>query len=563
MFSRLRHYPAFFQPKRLWWVLGLSALLLVGFRGADKYFDISRNMDIFGKVFTEVNEVYVDDTNPTNMMQTGINAMLESLDPYTNFFPESMIEQSMVLNSGQLSGIGAEIGSRGDLALVLELYQGGPADQAGIRVGDQLIQIDDELVGPKGRTVEEAKNLLQGESGTEITVHILRAGDPTPRIITMTRGGNETQQENVPFSDIVTDNIGYILLNNFMGSAGNEVASALKNLKKDHPELKGVVLDLRGNPGGRLDEAVNVCNVFLPQGTYITAMKGRTSSSNQRFSTNMPALDTEIPVVVLIDESSASASEIVSGALQDMDRGVILGRRSYGKGLVQNVRPLSYNTQMKITIARYYIPSGRCIQSLDYAHRNADGTPGIAPDSARQAFETKNGRIVYDGGGILPDVVVEGEKDLPIVRALKEQGVLFDFVTKFAAENDSIAQPRDFQVSPAVYSDFVTFVRQRGFEFRTSSEGDLEKLEKAMATDGFDKSLQNELQALRNNLESQKVKDLERHQKRLTEVLRQAIVSRYYYKQGLLESGFMFDPDIQEAVSVIQDQARYQALLGK
>lgn len=550
-----------FSTRKLTVLLGVFALLFVGFKTADKYFEISRNMDIFGKVFTEVNTVYVEETNPTQMMQTGINEMLAKMDPYTNFFPESMIEQSIVLNSGQLSGIGASLGKRGDDVLIMELFQEGVADKAGLRVGDKLLKIDDELIGPGGRSLEEAQNLVQGESGSTVTLSFQRAGEEEVQQVTLVRGGNASQPENVPFSGMIDEKTGYILLNNFMGSAGNEVGSALKNLKNDYPELSGVILDLRGNPGGRLDEAVNVCNVFMPGGTFITEMKGRTNSSNQKFRTMLQPVDETIPLVVMVDENSASASEIVSGAVQDLDRGVILGRRSFGKGLVQNVRPLTYNTQMKITIARYYIPSGRCIQSIDYFHKNADGTVGQVPDSAIQAFETQNGRLVYDGGGILPDVIVEKPDDLPVLTALKSQGYLFDYVTKFKSEHDSISPVRVFQVDNDTYEDFVRFVRGRGFEFNTGSEEALLSLQEALEAEEMGEVTQLQLSSLKEEIEELKVRDLNRHQERIAEELRKMIVSRYYFKEGLLESGFTFDPDIRKAVEVLDDLPAYQAIL--
>lgn len=548
-----------FSTRKLAWMLGAFALLFVGFKTADKYFEISRNMDIFGKVFTEVNSVYVDETNPTQMMQTGINGMLAEMDPYTNFFPESMIEQSIVLNSGQLSGIGAGLGNRGKEVIIMELFQEGVADKAGLRVGDKLLKIDDEIIGPAGRSLEEAQNLIQGESGSTVTLTYERDGQET--VVTVVRGGNASQPENVPFSGMINEEVGYILLNNFMGSAGNEVSTALKNLKNDHPEMNSVVLDLRGNPGGRLDEAVNVCNVFLPNGTFITEMKGRTSTSNQKFRTILQPVDEEIPLVVLVDENSASASEIVSGAIQDLDRGVIVGRRSFGKGLVQNVRPLTYNTQMKITIARYYIPSGRCIQSIDYFHRNADGSAGQVPDSAVKAFETKNGRIVYDGGGILPDVIVEKDRELPVLTALKTQGYLFDYVTKFKSEHDSISSSRVFQVDNETYEDFVLFVRERGFEFNTGSESALISLEEALESEEMGNTTSSEVESLKEEIAKLKIRDLDRHQERIAEELRKMIVSRYYFKEGLLESGFSFDPDIRKAVEVLRDVPAYREIL--
>lgn len=546
-----------------WWL----ALLLVGglglgFKTAGDYFEISKNMEIFGKLFTEVNTVYVDETNPTELMRTGIDAMLQNLDPYTNFYSESQIEESKIMSTGQYSGIGAAIGLRRGKLMVLELYENGPADQAGLRVGDELIGIDQERFSQPALQLEQARNLLLGEKGSQIMIRIKRANKSDESSLTITRGGTSVQQENVPFYGMATDDIGYILLSGFMADAGREVAEAAKKLKADNPELKAYILDLRGNPGGRLDQAVEVSNVFLPEGEFITEMKGRTRESKQKFYTLKAPVNTEIPLAVLVNSGSASASEIVSGSIQDLDRGVIIGQRSFGKGLVQNVLPLSYNTQMKVTIARYFTPSGRCIQAIDYSQRNADGSVGRVADSLVKAFKTRNGRTVYDGGGVDPDLAVPLSPTPPIAKALNEQGLIFDFVTDFAQKNEEISSPREFKISDALYQEFVEYVSGRDFAFDTKTDQQVKQFEKLLGKADMAADMQEEVAALKERLVAEKNRDLTRHQQAISKLLHREIINRYYFKQGVLEASFVGDPVLLEAIEVLNDPPAYSATLS-
>lgn len=548
------------------WIILILVFFSLGFvsKTAGDYFEISKNMEIFSRIYKEINEVYVDETNPTELMRTSINAMLENLDPYTNFYSESQIDYSKLMGSGQYSGIGAEVGLRGDKIIVLELFENGPADEAGIKVGDEIRKIDNESITGEGRTIDEVNSLLLGEKGSPVILTISRQADDrdVEEVISISRGGTEVQKENVPYFGMANESVGYILLSGFTQDAGKEVADATDKLKRENPDLKGIILDLRGNPGGRLDEAVNVVNVFVPQNEAIVEMKGRTPDSQNSFRTRLPAIDTEIPLAVIVNGRSASASEIVSGAIQDLDRGVIIGTRSFGKGLVQNVRPLSFNTQMKITIAKYYIPSGRCIQAIDYSHRNEDGSVGRIPDSLVTEFKTRNGRVVFDGAGVLPDVIVEKSGLQPVSKALRDQRLIFDFSTQFASHNEQISPPGEFKITDKIYDEFVSFVKDKGFTFNTGTEEELQTLENVMKKASYYEAVEDDFRKMEANLNKQKEIDLITHKEEIAYLLKKELINRYYYKQGVLESGFVDDPDILAAIDVLNDTVRYSKILG-
>ena len=525
----------------------------------DDYFEISKNLDIFGKLYSELNANYVDETNPTELMRTGIDAMLKQLDPYTNYISAGEIEDYRVLSTGQYSNIGAELEKRGDLLLFKELAKEGPAAKAGLRAGDQLIRIDAEDV--QKYDLRQVKNLLLGEKGAKVRVTVLRDGAEAPLLIEVVRDQLENADKNVPYFGMIDERIGYIQLTGFDHDAGTEVAAAAKSLQEKNPGLSGFILDLRGNPGGLLTEAVNVSNVFVPQGEKIVEMRGRSADSKNTFSTRRSPVDTKIPVAVLINSMSASASEIVSGSIQDLDRGIVVGQRSYGKGLVQNVRPLSYNTQLKITIAKYYTPSGRCIQAIDYSHRNPDGSVGRIPSDLITAFKTRNGRTVYDGGGVAPDIEVPKPEYQAATYAVIGQGLIFDFATHFTSLNESIAAPRSFQIDDALYSDFVAFVRKRGFGFETETEKEMAQLAGVMEKEHYRDALKQQYSQLMQKLEEQKGKDLTTHRQEISALLKKEIIGRYYFDQGVLEASFDDDPNILEAIGVLNDPARYSRIL--
>lgn len=525
----------------------------------DDYFEISKNLDIFGKLYSELNANYVDETNPTDLMRTGIDAMLKQLDPYTNYISAGEIEDYRVLSTGQYSSVGVELEKRGDMLLFHELYKEGPAAKAGLRAGDELIRIDDEDV--QNASVKEAKNLLLGEKGATVRLTVRRDGSEAPLVIEVVRGQLENADKNVPYFGMINEKIGYIQLTGFDHNAGEEVATAAQSLQEKNPNLSGFILDLRGNPGGLLTEAVHVSNVFVPKDEKIVEMRGRSPESKNTFRTRRAPVDTKIPVAVLVNSMSASASEIVSGSIQDLDRGVILGQRSYGKGLVQNVRPLSYNTQMKITIAKYYTPSGRCIQAIDYSNRNPDGSVGRIPTDLITPFKTRNGRTVYDGGGVAPDIEVPKPEYQAVTEGLISQGLIFDFATHYTSLNESIEAPRKFVISEALYNDFVAFVKARGFGFETGTEKQMEQLSETMEKEQYSDALSQQYTQLMQKLEEQKGKDLIKHREEISALLKKEIIGRYYFEEGVLEASFDDDPNILEAISVLNDTERYTRIL--
>ncbi|MEM6260954.1 MAG: S41 family peptidase [Bacteroidota bacterium] len=545
--------------KKLLVALVLTVTVSVGFvtKVSDNYFEISKNLDIFGKLYRDINILYVDEVDPTRMMRTGIDAMLGKLDPYTTFISESEIEDFKFMSTGQYGGIGAMVGSRDGKIMVIERYKGYPADKSGLIAGDQLLAVDGQpLRGDE--SIKEMRAYLRGEKGTQLKVLVKRA-DKEPFEVQVTR--DRIRINNVPYYGMVNNDIGYISLTGFTQDAGKEVREALLSLKSTQPKLKGVILDLRGNPGGRLDEAVNVSNVFIKQGTKIVETRGKDQSSNRNhFARNAPT-DLNIPVAVLVNSRSASASEIVAGSIQDKDRGIIVGQRSFGKGLVQNIRGLSYGTQLKVTTAKYYTPSGRCIQAIDYSNRAEDGSVGKVPDSLKTAFKTDNGRVVYDGGGVEPDVKVEKPMRQTITRELQTQNLIFNFATKFVQENPEIASPQEFEINDNIYNQFVAFVEQQDFDYETQADKKLTVLKEALEEETYYESLSEELETFRQHLEDHKDRDLSHFKKDISRLLLEEIVGRYYYKEGVIEASFRKDPDVVAAVKTITDQKAYTAIL--
>ncbi len=544
-------------------IIGSIALAMAFSVGAitqhnDNYFEISKNLDIFGKMYREVNTLYVDGVDPTKMMRTGIDAMLAELDPYTNFYGESEIEDAKFMQTGQYGGIGASVGKRDGKFIVLEPYQDYPAAKTGLVAGDEILKVDGQNVADTKMTVRELRDLLRGQKGTKVRLTVKRIGQEESEEVNLER--DRIKIDNVPYYGLATDNIGYISLTGFTANASQEVRNAFVALKNEH-QITGVILDLRGNPGGLLGEAVKISNVFIPRDENIVETRGKEPTSIRQYKTPLVPADIDIPLAVLVNGGSASASEIVSGSIQDLDRGVVIGEKSYGKGLVQNIRPLSYNTQMKVTTAKYYTPSGRCIQAIDYSSRKDDGSVGKLPDSLKTAFQTRNGRTVYDGGGIEPDIAVERETLHTLTRELNRKGVIFDFVTEFVTQNESIASPREFKVSDKIYSDFKAFVKKQNFTYKTNAEKKLESLEKTFAEEEYQKDLNNALAQMRKQLEQSKDYDLDKHRDEITRLLREEIIQRYYYKQGVIESSFSYDEDIKTAIEVLNDKERYNKIL--
>lgn len=537
-------------------VILLLTTIVAAVPNKDRYFEIVKNLDIFATLYKEVNAYYVDDVNPSMVMRTGIEAMLESLDPYTNYIPEDDIENYRTAATGEYAGIGALVDQKNGISTVLLPYEGYAADRAGLKIGDQILAING--IDISSMNADQSKQLLNGQAKSDITLTIKRFGTEAPFAVTLQR--EKITVNNIPYFGMVNEEVGYMKLTNFTTKAGNEVRSALIDLKEKGATK--IILDLRGNPGGLLNEAVNICNVFIDQGKEVVTTRGKLEEWTQLYNTLNPSTDTEIPLAVLISSGSASASEIVSGVMQDYDRGVLIGRKSYGKGLVQQTRPLAYNSQLKVTTAKYYIPSGRCIQALDYSNRNEDGSVGNVPDSLISEFKTARGRVVYDGGGVDPDVIIKEEVYAPITKSLLENNLMFNFATEYHFVNDSISNPKDFRLTEKEYQSFTTWLQSKEFSYQTELEKELDGLEKVAQTDTHFEIIKPVIEELQAKIEETKKKDLVTYKRQIITLLEQEIASRYYLERGMIESTFDKDRDILKAVEVLSDPAQYQALLG-
>ena len=519
------------------------------------YFEISKNLDIFASVYREVNTYYVDEVDAGKLMKKGIDEMLNSLDPYTNFISESEIEDFRFQVTGQYGGIGAQIGTRGEYVVITDPYENYPAQKEDLRAGDMIIDIDGKST--KGKNTSDISKLLKGQAGTKVKITIKREGEGE-QTKTLTR--QEIHINNVPYFGMIDDKTGYIRLATFTNDAGKEVKDALIELKKN-PSLKSVILDVRGNPGGLLHEAVNIVNVFIPQGQEVVSTKGKVKEWEKSYKTLNPPVDTEIPLVVLTNRSSASASEIVSGSIQDLDRGVIIGLKTFGKGLVQSTRPLSYNTQVKITTAKYYTPSGRCIQALDYSHRNEDGSVGAVADSLKKEFKTKDGRKVFDGGGVDPEIVVTHHPYSKLAESLIAKQLVFDFATTYRLKHDKIVSSKEFHITDIDFDDFKKYISGKEYDYMTASERALDDFKKKAEDEKYFSAVKDQYESLKHNLQHDKQADLEKNKKEIMQLIDKEIASRYYFQKARYEASFNSDEDIQEALKLFSDMSRYQNLL--
>ncbi|MFM2285382.1 MAG: hypothetical protein RLZZ543_879, partial [Bacteroidota bacterium] len=506
----------------------------------DDYFEISKNLDIFATLFREVNLYYVDEVQPGQLMKTGIDAMLESLDPYTNYIPEDDIEDARFMTTGQYGGIGALIRTKEEHIVIAEPYEDSPAAKADLRAGDVILEIEGKST--KGKTTSDIVKVLKGQPNTPVKLLIKRDGEEKSIEKTIMR--EEIKVDNVPYYGMVDDKIGYIKLTGFTQDAGREVKDALVKLK-ENPALEGVVLDLRGNPGGLLREAINIVNIFVEKNIDIVSTKGKVKEWDKTYKSLNAPVDLTIPLAVLVNRSSASASEIVSGSIQDLDRGVIVGQRSFGKGLVQTTRPLSYNTQMKITTSKYYIPSGRCIQAKDYSHRNEDGSVGTVPDSMIKQFSTRAGRKVYDGGGVIPDVSLSTKEYTPISRSVVSNNLIFDFATIYRSKHPELASARDFKVTPEIFTEFSNFLSTKEYSYKTESEELLEEWQKVAEREKYFEAAKAEFEQLKQKIDHDKKADIEKSKDQLSELLADEITSRYFYQRGRIESSFSYDTELK------------------
>jgi len=533
-----------------------AAGTLLSLAAADHYFEISKNLEIFTDIYKTLDLYYVDEINPNELIRTGIDAMLASLDPYTNFYSEAELENYRFQTTGKYGGIGAIIRQKGDYIAIIEPYEESPARKAGLQAGDLIIKINGQST--LHMKVEDASKLLKGNPGTTVDLLIRREGFLNDQHIQVER--EEIKIKNVPFYGMINDSIAYIKFTQFTRDAGKNVSNAYKALKAEH-ELKGLVLDLRGNPGGLLNEAVNVCNIFIPKNKLVVSTKGKVSDWNRDFKTLNQPLDTEIPITVLISSGSASASEIVSGTLQDYDRAVIVGQPSFGKGLVQNTYELSYKTILKVTTAKYYIPSGRCIQAIDYSHKDKEGHANKLPDSLRSAFKTERGRVVYDGAGIYPDVEVPQPKLSNISVSLLSNDLIFDYATKFHHEHDTIPSPEIFEISDDIYNDFMSFLKDKEYHYQTRSEELIDKLEIQLKKENYMKAVEPSLTELKDQLEKDKKNDLMKFRDEIKRLLKEEIVARYFSQSGVIRSSFRDDPIITKAVEVLENKELYKSIL--
>ncbi len=537
--------------------LGIGVATVLPIAAGDNYFELSKNLEVFSDIYKELNIYYVDEVNPNELMRTGIDAMLASLDPYTNYYSEAEMESFRFETTGKYGGIGSIIRKKGDFIAIIEPYENSPAAKAGLKAGDLIIAVDGKST--EGRSVEDVSKLLKGSPGTTVDLLIRRIGFDTDQYYTLQR--EDIGIENVPYYGYIEEGIGYITLTQFTQDAGKHVEEALQALK-DEGDLTGLVLDVRGNPGGLLNEAVNICNLFIDKNKLVVSTKGKVQEWNRDFKTLNKPVDVDLPLVVLINSSSASASEIVAGTLQDYDRAVVIGTRSFGKGLVQQTRDIAFNTRLKLTTAKYYTPSGRCIQAIDYAHRNEDGSVSKVPDSLMNEFTTANGRKVYDGGGVQPDVAVEQEKLSNIAISLLSRDLIFDFVTSYVAAIDTLSAPAQYHVSNAVFEAFTAFLDDKEYDYDTRSELLLQQLEEQTKRELYYDAISADMERIRANIGRDKANDLEKFREEIAILLEEEIIGRFYYQNGQIIASFDNDPVIKEAIAVLRDSARYRSILS-
>ena len=536
----------------------VSGLVLFSFTPpADRYFEIAKNLDIFATLFREINTLYVDDVNPNTLMRTGIDAMLGSLDPFTNYIPENEVEDFLTINTGQYGGIGAVTREINGKTVVTMMYEGYPAFKGGLRIGDEVVKMDEVELAKL--TTEQANQLMHGQVGTPVSLTVKRFSVKDPIKLNFKR--DKIKISNIPYFGMMDGGMGYICLTSFTPDAGKEVRGAVVALKA--LGAKGIILDLRENPGGLLDEAVNICNIFLPKDKLVVTMKGKIPQYNRTFVTLNAPTDLEIPVAVVINRNSASASEIVAGTLQDYDRAVILGEKSYGKGLVQLTQEVGYHSKVKITTAKYYTPTGRCIQVLDYSHRRADGSVGSVPDSLKKAFKTSHERTVYDGGGIDPDIKVDDELLPPIAYALLNQGLIFDYATLYAARHAIIGEAKNFTLSNADYQEFVAWTKTKEYTYQSPLEQQVKQLEATSKAERLFEELQPQIELLQAKLKDYRKNDITTYKDMLRTLLEEEIVGRYFLERGQVEASFKDDPEIRKSVEVLSNTAQLKKLLNQ
>ena len=534
-------------------ILIFSIVAAAGYK--ENYFEISKNLEIYSDIYKTLNIYYVDNTKPASLMKTGVDAMLKSLDPYTTYYPESKIEDYRFTTTGQYGGIGSLIREVDGDIYISEPYEDSPAQKSGLKAGDKIIAIDGKSIAEKSQ--DEVSEILKGQAGTKFQIKVLRNSDEE---LKFEIEREEIKIPDVPYHGMLNTNTGYIKLGGFTQTASQEVRKAFKELEKEGMEK--LVFDLRGNGGGLLREAVNIVNFFVPKGTPVVSTKGKLEEWDKEHKGLNEPLDLEIPLVVLVDGGSASASEIVSGTMQDLDRGVVIGTTTFGKGLVQQTKDAPYGTKLKLTVAKYYTPSGRCIQKLDYYNKSDNGRVEEVPDSLIKKFRTKNGRPVFDSRGIEPDVNVDEEELGKILEEIIRNDIIFKWVNSYQHEHEEISEAREFQLSDEEYNKFVEFAREFDLNYTTNSDLYLEELTEMAKKEKYFSSIQNQLHAIKDLLDRDQTNDIYNFKDQIIEILENEIVARYYYQKGRAQHALNEDPYIDSALEILEGEDYSRILSG-
>ncbi len=536
-------------------LLGCFAFTSYSFLGGGHYFEIAKNIDLYAQLYRELNMSYVDNVEPAKLMRDGIDAMLKSLDPYTNYISEAQIEGYKLKSKAAVGNIGVKLKKKDKEIVILEIYEGLPAHKAKLMVGDVIMAVNGKETTDK--TEADVNKILQGQPGSEVILSIKRGNQSSQRF-TVTR--DKAKAKSVPYHGMLNDKVGYLKLKSFTRNCSNEVVKAIKDLKGEG--MESLVFDLRYNGGGLLAEAINMVNIFVNKDQEVVSTKGKTDKWNKSYKTKKEAYDKDIPVVVLINGRSASASEILSGNMQDLDRGVLVGRRSFGKGLVQQTKDIGYNSKLKLTVAKYYLPSGRCVQAIDYSGRYKDDGPVKIPDSLKVAFKTNNGRTVYEGVGVDPDVEIEEKKYANITQSLLKNHLIFDYANQYRTKHASIAEAGKFNFTDRDFEDFTRFLSNKKYEYTTKSEKILEKLKKSAEKEKYVGAIKTTLTEVERKIKQEKAQDLRTFKDEIKYLLKREIVSRYYYQKGEVEVSLSDDDDVKKAIEILQSPTQYQKILS-